>query len=232
MYGVGGTRALADPVPAGRLPVPRDGAHHRGRRRLERVDRRRDALRRAERRSRPSVSAPSSRRRHARGELPAPRRRGPHDVARARPHQPHGLAAALAHGRDEVRSQPMSARPAPSPVPPIAALRGVDKVFEDEGGRSRVILKGVDFEVRPNEVVADPRPVRLREVDAPAHPHRPDPADVGDRRAARQAARRHPSRAPRSSSRTSRSSRGSRSRRTCAWASRAARPGSPTPTRA
>jgi NitT/TauT family transport system ATP-binding protein len=30
----------------------------------------------------------------------------------------------------------------------------VDKVYEDEAGRARVILKGVDFEVRPNEVVA------------------------------------------------------------------------------
>jgi NitT/TauT family transport system ATP-binding protein len=48
----------------------------------------------------------------------------------------------------------MSANPAPAPVPPIASARGVDKVFEDEGGRSRVILKGVDFEIRPNEVVA------------------------------------------------------------------------------
>ncbi len=48
----------------------------------------------------------------------------------------------------------MSARPAPSPAPPIAAARGVDKSFADEAGRTRVILKGVDFEVRPNEVVA------------------------------------------------------------------------------
>jgi len=48
----------------------------------------------------------------------------------------------------------MSAKPAPVPSPPIAAARGVDKVFADEGGRERVILKGVDFEVRPNEVVA------------------------------------------------------------------------------
>jgi NitT/TauT family transport system ATP-binding protein len=48
----------------------------------------------------------------------------------------------------------MSANPAAVPVPPIAAARGVDKVFEDEGGRSRVILKGIDFEIRPNEVVA------------------------------------------------------------------------------
>jgi NitT/TauT family transport system ATP-binding protein len=48
----------------------------------------------------------------------------------------------------------MSARPSPEPAPPIAAARGVDKVFEDEGGRARVILKGIDFEIRPNEVVA------------------------------------------------------------------------------
>jgi NitT/TauT family transport system ATP-binding protein len=48
----------------------------------------------------------------------------------------------------------MSAKPAPDPAPPIAAARGVDKVFEDESGRARVILKGIDFEVRPNEVVA------------------------------------------------------------------------------
>jgi NitT/TauT family transport system ATP-binding protein len=48
----------------------------------------------------------------------------------------------------------MSAPPSPLPEPPIAAARGVDKVFEDEGGRARVILKGIDFEVRPNEVVA------------------------------------------------------------------------------
>jgi NitT/TauT family transport system ATP-binding protein len=48
----------------------------------------------------------------------------------------------------------MSAKPAAVPTPPIAAARGVDKVFEDEGGRARVILKGIDFEVRPNEVVA------------------------------------------------------------------------------
>ncbi len=48
----------------------------------------------------------------------------------------------------------MSANPVPAPAPPIASARGVDKSFEDEGGRSRVILKGIDFEVRPNEVVA------------------------------------------------------------------------------
>ena len=48
----------------------------------------------------------------------------------------------------------MSARPSPAPASPIAAVRGVDKAFEDEGGRSRVVLKGIDFEVRPNEVVA------------------------------------------------------------------------------
>jgi NitT/TauT family transport system ATP-binding protein len=48
----------------------------------------------------------------------------------------------------------MSAKPAAVPAPPITAARGVDKVFEDEGGRARVILKGIDFEVRPNEVVA------------------------------------------------------------------------------
>jgi NitT/TauT family transport system ATP-binding protein len=48
----------------------------------------------------------------------------------------------------------MSAKPSPDPAPPIAAARGVDKVFEDEGGRARVILKGIDFEIRPNEVVA------------------------------------------------------------------------------
>ncbi|MGA7993092.1 MAG: nitrate/sulfonate/bicarbonate ABC transporter ATP-binding protein [Thermoanaerobaculia bacterium] len=48
----------------------------------------------------------------------------------------------------------MSAEPAAAPVPPIAAARGVDKVFQDEAGRARVILKGIDFEIRPNEVVA------------------------------------------------------------------------------
>jgi len=48
----------------------------------------------------------------------------------------------------------MSARPVPSSAPPIAAVRGVTKVFQDEGGRSRVILQGIDFEIRPNEVVA------------------------------------------------------------------------------
>jgi NitT/TauT family transport system ATP-binding protein len=46
----------------------------------------------------------------------------------------------------------MSASPAAAF--PIASARGVDKIFEDEGGRARVILKGVDFEIRPNEVVA------------------------------------------------------------------------------
>jgi NitT/TauT family transport system ATP-binding protein len=48
----------------------------------------------------------------------------------------------------------MSARPSPATVPPIAAARGVDKVYADEAGRNRVILKHVDFEVRENEVVA------------------------------------------------------------------------------
>jgi NitT/TauT family transport system ATP-binding protein len=48
----------------------------------------------------------------------------------------------------------MSATPLAAPAPPIAAARGVDKVFEDEGGRSRIILKGVDFEIRQNELVA------------------------------------------------------------------------------
>jgi NitT/TauT family transport system ATP-binding protein len=53
----------------------------------------------------------------------------------------------------------MSTRRSPaaaSPVapPPIAAARGVDKVYADEAGRRRVILKHVDFEVKENEVVA------------------------------------------------------------------------------
>ena len=48
----------------------------------------------------------------------------------------------------------MSARPAPAPAPPIAALRGVDKVYDDDAGRPRTILKNVDFEVRSGEVVA------------------------------------------------------------------------------
>jgi NitT/TauT family transport system ATP-binding protein len=48
----------------------------------------------------------------------------------------------------------MSARPSPATVPPIAAAVGVDKVYADEAGRNRVILKHVDFEVRENEVVA------------------------------------------------------------------------------
>jgi NitT/TauT family transport system ATP-binding protein len=48
----------------------------------------------------------------------------------------------------------MSARPSPAAAPPIAAARGVDKVYADEAGRNRVILKHVDFEVRENEVVA------------------------------------------------------------------------------
>ncbi len=47
----------------------------------------------------------------------------------------------------------MSARPSPATVPPIAAAVGVDKVYADEAGRNRVILKHVDFEVRENEVV-------------------------------------------------------------------------------
>ncbi len=48
----------------------------------------------------------------------------------------------------------MSAAPAPGATAAIAAARGVDKVFEDESGRARVILSGIDFEIRPNEVVA------------------------------------------------------------------------------
>ena len=48
----------------------------------------------------------------------------------------------------------MSARPSPAAAPPIAAARGVDKVYADEAGRNRIILKHVDFEVRENEVVA------------------------------------------------------------------------------
>ena len=48
----------------------------------------------------------------------------------------------------------MSARPSPAAAPPIAAARGVDKVYADEAGRNRVILKHVDFDVRENEVVA------------------------------------------------------------------------------
>ncbi len=47
----------------------------------------------------------------------------------------------------------MSARESPATVPPIAAAVGVDKVYADEAGRNRVILKHVDFEVRENEVV-------------------------------------------------------------------------------
>ncbi|MBK8596976.1 MAG: nitrate/sulfonate/bicarbonate ABC transporter ATP-binding protein [Holophagales bacterium] len=37
---------------------------------------------------------------------------------------------------------------------PIAAVSGVRKTFRDEAGRERVILDGVDFEVRKGEVVA------------------------------------------------------------------------------
>ncbi len=37
---------------------------------------------------------------------------------------------------------------------PIAAARGVSKVYRDETGRERTILSGVDFEVRRGEVVA------------------------------------------------------------------------------
>lgn len=37
---------------------------------------------------------------------------------------------------------------------PIAAVCGVRKTFQDEDGRERVILEGVDFEVRKGEVVA------------------------------------------------------------------------------
>ncbi len=47
-----------------------------------------------------------------------------------------------------------AAAPAPGANAAIAAARGVTKVFEDESGRSRVILQGIDFEIRPNEVVA------------------------------------------------------------------------------
>ncbi len=48
----------------------------------------------------------------------------------------------------------MSALPAPASAPPIAAVRGVDKVYADDAGRTRTILNGVDFEVRAGEVVA------------------------------------------------------------------------------
>ena len=120
---------------------------------MERLDRRRDAdLPREDARDvRPRLAHHEG---DARGELPAPDGRGPDDVARPRRPQPPRLAAALPPRRDEVQSQPMSARPAPAPAPPIAAVRGVDKVYADEDGRARVILKGVDFEVRPDEVVA------------------------------------------------------------------------------
>jgi NitT/TauT family transport system ATP-binding protein len=37
---------------------------------------------------------------------------------------------------------------------PIAAARGMGKTFRDPAGRERVILSGIDFEVKPNEVVA------------------------------------------------------------------------------
>ncbi len=47
----------------------------------------------------------------------------------------------------------MSALPT-SPSAPVAAVHGVDRVFRDEAGRDRLVLKGVDFEVRPGEVVA------------------------------------------------------------------------------
>ncbi len=48
----------------------------------------------------------------------------------------------------------MSARESPAAAPPIAAARGVDKVYADEAGRKRVVLEHVDFEVKENEVVA------------------------------------------------------------------------------
>jgi len=48
----------------------------------------------------------------------------------------------------------VSASPEPAPAPPIAAVRGVDKVYADDAGRLRTVLKNVDFEVRSGEVVA------------------------------------------------------------------------------
>ena len=80
---------------------------------------------------------------------------------------------------------------------PIAAVSGVRKTFRDEEGRERVILEGVDFEVRKGEVVAVLGPSGLRQVDAPEDPDRADPADGGTGPRARRAARRASTPAPR-----------------------------------
>ena len=45
-------------------------------------------------------------------------------------------------------------RPQPAAEPAIARARGVDKVYRDDAGRSRAVLKNIDFEVRKGEVVA------------------------------------------------------------------------------
>jgi NitT/TauT family transport system ATP-binding protein len=44
-------------------------------------------------------------------------------------------------------------RPQPAADTTIARARGVDKVFRDDAGRARTILKNIDFEVRKGEVV-------------------------------------------------------------------------------
>ncbi len=42
----------------------------------------------------------------------------------------------------------------PSASPPIARMHGVSRLFRDEDGRERLVLSNVDFEVRPDEVLA------------------------------------------------------------------------------
>src|SRR5262249_6697299 len=72
------------------------------------------------------------------------------------PVEPNRLAAALPAGRVAVRSEPMSAAVLPSERPdaPIASAEHVGKVYRDEAGHERVILKDVTFAVRKGETVA------------------------------------------------------------------------------
>src|SRR5499427_6259821 len=146
---------MAQALPAVGLSLSGDRPHHRRGRRLERLDRRGDAdLQEQDARDlRPGHGDHAG---DAARELPAPGGRRSDDVRGLDRHQPGSVAASLSARRIAIRFEPMTAIAASDARldVPIAAASAVTKIYYDEAGRERVILKDVTFAVRKGETVA------------------------------------------------------------------------------
>ena len=131
------------------------------------------------------------------GQFSPARRGSARHVGGSHRAQPNRLAAPLQAGRIALRSQPvtaMTAATAPSapPDPSIAAAAHVSKSYQDEAGRSRVILHDIDFEVRRGETVAILGPSGCGKSTLLRILIGPDPAERGGRDGPRAAAGGHP----------------------------------------